>query len=133
MSTHSASRVEFTGTGARVHGDGLADDQAIADQLADGLAGVGVGDFAHLIGIEPDLALTAADHGRRKALLGSEVDPVQRREKSVSARFFKVSSRKMLEPSNSSISSIIDGNASAEESWTTVFVVRSVFLDILTS
>lgn len=133
MSTHSASGVEFTGTGARVHGDGLADDQAIADQLADSLAGVGVGDFAHLIGIEPDLALTAADHGRRKALLGGEVDPVQRREKSVSARFFKVSSRKMLEPSNSSISSTIDGNASAEESWTTVFVVRSVFLDILTS
>lgn len=133
MSTHSASGVEFTGTGARVHGDGLADDQAIADQLADSLAGVGVGDFAHLIGIEPDLALTAADHGRRKALLGGEVDPVQRREKSVSARFFKVSSRKMLEPSNSSISSTIDENASAEESWTTVFVVRSVFLDILTS
>lgn len=79
MSTHSASGVEFTGTGARVHGDGLADDQAIADQLADSLAGVGIGDFAHLIRIEPDLALTAADHGRRKALLGGEVDPVKKK------------------------------------------------------
>ena len=59
-----------------MHGDGLADDQAIADQLADGLARVGVGDFAHLIGVEPDLALAAADHGRRKAFLGAEVDPV---------------------------------------------------------
>jgi hypothetical protein len=95
MSTNSASGVEFTGTGARVHGDGLADDQAIADQLADSLAGVGVGDFAHLIGIEPDLALTAADHGRRKALLGGEVDPIQRR-KSVSAVSWGDVSRKML-------------------------------------
>lgn len=132
MSTNSASGVEFTGTGARVHGDGLADDQAIADQLADSLAGVGVGDFAHLIGIEPDLALTAADHGRRKALLGGEVDPIESKRISLGS-LFKVSSRKMLQPSISSISSIIDGNASAEESWTTVFVVRSVSLDILTS
>ena len=133
MSTNSASGVEFTGTGARVHGDGLADDQAIADQLADSLAGVGVGDFAHLIGIEPDLALTAADHGRRKALLGGEVDPIQRR-KNQSQRFLGGMYReKCWESSISSISSIIDGNASAEESWTTVSVVRSVFLDILTS
>lgn len=102
MSTHSASGVEFTGTGAGVHGDGLADDQAIADQLADSLARVGVGDFAHLIGIEPDLALTAADHGRRKALLGGEVDPIQRRKDNQSRLAFQVSSRKKLEPSNSS-------------------------------
>jgi hypothetical protein len=63
-----------------VHGDGLADNEAIADQLADGLARVGVGDLAHLIGIEPDLALAAADHGRRKALLGTEVDPGERKK-----------------------------------------------------
>jgi hypothetical protein len=61
-----------------VHGDGLADDEAILDELADGLAGVGVGDFAGLVGVEPDLALSAADHGGRKALLRTEVDPARR-------------------------------------------------------
>ena len=59
-----------------MHGHGLADDEAIADELADGLAGVGVGDLVHLIGVEPDLALAAADHGGGEALLGGKVDPV---------------------------------------------------------
>lgn len=44
-----------------MHGDGLADDEAILDELADGLAGVGVCDFALLAWVEPDLALAAAD------------------------------------------------------------------------
>ena len=60
-----------------MHGHGLADDEAIADELADGLAGVGVGDLVHLIGVEPDLALAAADHGGGEALLGAKVDPVR--------------------------------------------------------
>jgi hypothetical protein len=77
---------ELTGAGARVHGDGLADDEAILDELADGLAGVGVGDFAHLIGVEPNLALAAADHGGREALLGAKVDPIERRTHEVSMR-----------------------------------------------
>jgi hypothetical protein len=59
-----------------VHGDGLADDEAIFDELADGLAGVGVADFALFVGIKPDLALAAADHRGRKALLGAEIDPI---------------------------------------------------------
>lgn len=58
-----------------MHGDRLADDEAIADELADGLAGVGVGDLGHLIGVEPNLALAAADHGGGEALLGAKVDP----------------------------------------------------------
>lgn len=61
-----------------MHGDGLADDEAILDELADGLAGVCVGDFADLVGVKPDLALSAADHGGREALLGTEIDPVRR-------------------------------------------------------
>jgi len=61
-----------------VHGDRLADDEAILDELADGLAGVGVGDFVDFVGVEPDLALSAADDGRREALLSPEVDPVER-------------------------------------------------------
>jgi hypothetical protein len=61
-----------------VHGDGLSDDEAICDELSDGLAGVGIRDLAGLIGIQPDLALSAADDGCREALLGGEVDPIVR-------------------------------------------------------
>lgn len=75
VTTDAAGLVQLAGAGARVHGDGLADDEAIADELADGLAGVGVGDLGHLIGVEPNLALAAADHGGGEALLGAKVDP----------------------------------------------------------
>jgi hypothetical protein len=51
-----------------VGGDGLADDEAILNELADGLAGVGVGDFALLAWVEPDLALAAADDCERSML-----------------------------------------------------------------
>ena len=81
VSAVSAGLGELTGTRAGVHGDGLADDEAIADELADGLAGVGVGDLALLVGIEPDLALAAADHGGGEALLGAKVDPVTSEKK----------------------------------------------------
>ena len=58
-----------------MHCDGLADDETIADELADRLAGVGVGDFVDLVGVEPDLALAAANHGGGETLLCTEVDP----------------------------------------------------------
>jgi hypothetical protein len=61
-----------------VHGHGLADDETIADELADCLSGVGVGDLVDFIGVEPDLALAAADDRRGEALLSAEVDPVER-------------------------------------------------------
>lgn len=82
VTTVAAGQVELTGTGPRVHGDGLADDQAILDQLADGLAGVGVGDLADLVGVEPDLVLAAADDRGGQALLGSQVDPVGENQRS---------------------------------------------------
>lgn len=56
-----------------MHGDRLSDDEAICDKLADGLAGVGIGDFAGLIGIEPDLALSTANDRSGQTLLGAEV------------------------------------------------------------
>lgn len=62
-----------------MHGDLLADDEAIGHELADCLARVGVGDFVHFIGVEPDLALAAANDGGREALLGAEIDPVRER------------------------------------------------------
>ena len=58
-----------------MHGDGLADDEAIGDELADGLAGVGVGDLVDFVRVQPDLALAAVSHGGRQALLGAKVDP----------------------------------------------------------
>lgn len=66
-----------------MHGDLLADDEAIGHELADRLARVGVGDFVHFIGIEPDLALAAANDRGREALLGAEIDP--RREGELAA------------------------------------------------
>ena len=58
-----------------MHGNRLANDEAIGDELADGLAGVGVGDLIDFIWVEPDLALAAVGHGRREALLRAEVHP----------------------------------------------------------
>ena len=81
MTANSSCKVQLAGTGSGVHGDGLSDDEAIGDELADGLAGVGVGDLADLIGVEPDLALAASEDAGRKALLGSQIDPVERKKK----------------------------------------------------
>lgn len=58
-----------------MHGDRFLDDEAIGQQLADGLAGIGVGDFVDFIGIEPNLALAAAGYRSREALLSTEIDP----------------------------------------------------------
>jgi len=74
VSTNSSCSCEFPGARSRVHGDGLSDDEAICDELSDGLAGVSIRDFAGLIGIKPDLALSAANDGGREALLSGEVD-----------------------------------------------------------
>ncbi len=75
VSANSSGGSQLSGAGTGVHGDGLADDEAILDELADGLAGVGVGDLVHLIGVEPNLALATANHGGGEALLGAKVDP----------------------------------------------------------
>ena len=60
-----------------MHGDLLANDETIGHELADRLTGVGVGDFVHFIGVEPDLALAAANDGGGEALLSTEVDPMR--------------------------------------------------------
>jgi hypothetical protein len=76
VSAVTSGEVQLAGARSRVHGDGLLDDEAIADELSDGLAGVGVGDLADLVGVEPDLVLSAADDRGGQALLGCEIDPV---------------------------------------------------------
>lgn len=60
-----------------MHRDWLADDKAIRDELADCLAGVGIGDFVDFIGIEPDLAFSTSCNRSSEALLGSKVHPVR--------------------------------------------------------
>ncbi len=58
-----------------MHSDLLANNETIGHELADCLAGIGVGNFIHLIRVEPNLALAAANDGGREALLGAKVDP----------------------------------------------------------
>lgn len=60
-----------------MHGDGLADDEAVGDEFADRLARVGVADLVHFVRVQPDLAFAAVGHGRREALLRAEVHPVR--------------------------------------------------------
>jgi len=43
VSTNSSCSSELTGAGSGVHGDWLANDEAICDELSDGLSGVGIG------------------------------------------------------------------------------------------
>ena len=75
VAANSAGKVELASTGAGVHRDGLSDDEAIGNQLADRLARVGIGNLALFVGIQPDLALAAADDRRGKAFLSSQIDP----------------------------------------------------------
>jgi hypothetical protein len=74
VSANSSGGGQLSGTSTGVHCNRLADDEAIGDELADRLTGVGVGDFVDFVRVEPDLALSAADYGRRKALLRAEID-----------------------------------------------------------
>jgi len=77
VSADTAGLVQSAGAGTRVHRNGLLDDEAILGEFADGLAGVGGGNFGNFVGVEPDLALSAVEDGRREALLGSKVDPIE--------------------------------------------------------
>lgn len=75
MSPNPPGSSQLPRAGTRVHGDLFADDEPIGDELADGLAGIGVGYFGSLVRIEPDLTFAAADHRGRQALLRAEVYP----------------------------------------------------------
>lgn len=76
MSPNPPRSRQLPGPSARVHSDGLADDEAIGYKFADGLAGIGVGDLVDFVRVEPDLAFPAADDRGGEPLLGAKVDPV---------------------------------------------------------
>jgi len=73
VSADSSSRIQLSGSGSGVHSDRLADDESIADQLADGLPAVCIGNLVDLARIQPDLALATSYNGRRQSLLGTQV------------------------------------------------------------
>jgi hypothetical protein len=78
MSANSTCLIQRSGTSSGVRGNWLADDETIFGEFSDGLARVGLRDFLGFVGIEPNLTLSAVKNRRRQALLGAEVDPVQR-------------------------------------------------------
>ena len=61
MSSNPPCSSQFPSSRTRMHCNLLLNDEAIGNELADCLAGVGVGDFIHFVGVEPDLALAAAN------------------------------------------------------------------------
>ena len=56
-----------------MNGVRLANYVAILDQLAEVLAGVGVGNLVDLVGVKPDLALAALEHAGSELLLKPEI------------------------------------------------------------
>eukprot|EP00286_Rhodomonas_abbreviata_P013350 CAMPEP_0181319304 /NCGR_PEP_ID=MMETSP1101-20121128/17494_1 /TAXON_ID=46948 /ORGANISM="Rhodomonas abbreviata, Strain Caron Lab Isolate" /LENGTH=261 /DNA_ID=CAMNT_0023426883 /DNA_START=49 /DNA_END=835 /DNA_ORIENTATION=+ len=56
-------------TGLGVDHIGLADDEPILDELADVLSAVGVSNLVGLVGVHPDLSLSALQHGSCQSLL----------------------------------------------------------------
>ena len=83
MSSDSSRRSQLPRSCARVHGNGLSDDEAIRNEFSDCLARIGVGDFAHFVRVEPDFTLTTAYHGGSEALLGTKIDPSRETEVSL--------------------------------------------------
>ena len=78
VSTDLPGVTQRSSASPRVHGNWLADDEAIGDEFTDGLAGIGVADLVDFVGVEPDLSLAAADDRGREALLSTKVDPRRR-------------------------------------------------------
>jgi hypothetical protein len=62
VSSNPPCSVQLPSSRPRVHGDGFADNKAIADEFADSLAGIGIGDFIDFVGVQPNLAFPAADY-----------------------------------------------------------------------
>ena len=67
-----ASQGVFPASSPGMENHRLPDDQPIFDQLLDLLAGVGIGDFISLIGVQPDLLFATAKDAGGKPLLKPE-------------------------------------------------------------
>lgn len=82
VSSQSLSSLELTSAGSRVAYNGLADNLAVLDQLADIGSRVGVADVVLLGWVEPDFSLTDSHDGSGQALLRGEVNHLQERRRS---------------------------------------------------
>jgi hypothetical protein len=69
MTALSSCFQRFAGTESRMYGHRFTDDQTVLDEASDVLSGIGVGDLVHFIGIQPNFAFSAFQHGRSKSLL----------------------------------------------------------------
>lgn len=72
MPSLSLGLVAEGNAGAGVDNGGLLDDETILGQTGDVAAAVGQRDLVDLVGVEPDLALTALENIGREALLELE-------------------------------------------------------------
>ena len=71
MSSNPSRGSQLPRPRTRMHSNGLSNDEAIGNEFSDCLAGIGVGDFADFVGVEPDFPFAAADYGGGKALLST--------------------------------------------------------------
>ena len=69
VTTLSLSLEVQSNSGTRVDGNGLLNDETILNQLSNSLSGVGKGDVAGLIRVQPDTALSALGNRSCKASL----------------------------------------------------------------
>ena len=75
MSPNPPRGCQLPGSRTGMHRNRLPNDKAIGHKFSDRLAGIGVGDFAHFVGVKPYFALSTSDDRGGEALLGAKIDP----------------------------------------------------------
>lgn len=76
MSSLSLCSMGFTNPEAGMHNGGFFHNETISVEFADVLTRIGIADFGGFVGIEPDLALAAAQNFGGQGLLRAEVGHV---------------------------------------------------------
>jgi len=77
MSAFSSGFVVGSCSGSRVDSDVSLDDDTILDELSNTHSGVGEGNLARLVGVEPQSLLSATEDGSSQSLLESKVDHLE--------------------------------------------------------
>lgn len=72
MSSLPLSLVSEGNSSTRVYNGGLLEDKSITLKTSNVATGVRKGDLVHLVGVEPDLLLSAFENGCREAFLKLE-------------------------------------------------------------
>jgi len=74
MSALSSGLIESSCSSSRVDGGVSSNDDTVSDELSDAHSGVGEGDLAGLVGVEPQSLLSASKDGSSQSLLESQAD-----------------------------------------------------------